>query len=201
MTRDFTRCNKFGVVWLPCLLCALASLFSPYSNTPRATLGRLLSFHLIRITPSSDGACFCLTLSAMFKSQSSRRTVFADVQHNNVAYQPTSGYSATSNYPSKVPSSPPPAKAKDEKAASPPLPRQNSKAVPPSPPAIIRDMGKTLMFTRMGMLGEGGFARVYEVKDMRGKKMAIKVVTKASLKTKKAKTKVRRLFFQTPSIG
>jgi hypothetical protein len=123
----------------------------------------------------------------MFKSQSSRRTVFADAQRNNIDPVATP---ATTVY-AKLPASPPP-KAKDDKnTSSPPLPRQNSKAVPPSPPAIIRDLNKSLMFTRMGMLGEGGFARVYEVKDMRGNKLAIKVVTKASLKTKKAKTKVR----------
>ena len=37
---------------------------------------------------------------------------------------------------------------------------------------------------------QGGFARVYEVKDVRGTRHACKVVTKTSLKTKKAKTKV-----------
>ena len=54
----------------------------------------------------------------------------------------------------------------------------------------IRDLNKSVFFTRLGLLGEGGFARVYEVKDMRSNRLAIKVVTKASLKTKKAKTKV-----------
>ncbi|KAH9887930.1 Pkinase-domain-containing protein [Cubamyces lactineus] len=43
---------------------------------------------------------------------------------------------------------------------------------------------------RVGMLGEGGFARVYEVQDARGRRSACKVVTKSSLKTKKAKTKL-----------
>ena len=37
---------------------------------------------------------------------------------------------------------------------------------------------------------QGGFARVYEVQDAEGLRHAIKVVTKDSLKTKKAKTKV-----------
>ncbi|OBZ65532.1 Cell cycle serine/threonine-protein kinase CDC5/MSD2 [Grifola frondosa] len=36
----------------------------------------------------------------------------------------------------------------------------------------------------------GGFARVYEVQDVRGHRAACKVVTKSSLKTKKAKTKL-----------
>jgi hypothetical protein len=38
---------------------------------------------------------------------------------------------------------------------------------------------------------QGGFARVYEVKDVHGSRLACKVVTKSSLKTKKAKTKVQ----------
>ncbi|KAH7098852.1 Pkinase-domain-containing protein [Auriculariales sp. MPI-PUGE-AT-0066] len=71
-----------------------------------------------------------------------------------------------------------------------PLPRQNTKAVPPSPPQVIRDSNRLYSFTRMGFLGEGGFARVYEALDHRGGRHAIKVVTKASLKTKKAKTKL-----------
>ena len=40
---------------------------------------------------------------------------------------------------------------------------------------------------------QGGFARVYEVEDRRKGSLACKVVTKQSLKTKKAKTKVRLL--------
>ncbi|KAL1746761.1 kinase-like domain-containing protein [Schizophyllum fasciatum] len=73
---------------------------------------------------------------------------------------------------------------------SPPLPRQNSKTLPPSPPKIILDHTGGLQFQRIGFLGEGGFARVYEVKDHRGVLSACKVVTKTSLKTKKAKTKL-----------
>ncbi|KAL1757547.1 hypothetical protein FB107DRAFT_209260 [Schizophyllum commune] len=72
----------------------------------------------------------------------------------------------------------------------PPLPRQNSKTLPPSPPKIILDHSGGLQFQRIGFLGEGGFARVYEVKDHRGVLSACKVVTKTSLKTKKAKTKL-----------
>ncbi|KAH9478186.1 Serine/threonine-protein kinase plo1 [Psilocybe cubensis] len=74
--------------------------------------------------------------------------------------------------------------------SSPPLPRQNSKTTPPSPPKVISDKTGRLQFDRVGFLGEGGFARVYEVKDQRGSRLACKVVTKASLKTKKAKTKL-----------
>lgn len=74
--------------------------------------------------------------------------------------------------------------------ASPPLPRQNAKITPPSPPKVISDKSGKLQFHRVGFLGEGGFARVYEVKDTFNKRFACKVVTKSSLKTKKAKTKV-----------
>ncbi|KAF8957807.1 kinase-like domain-containing protein [Flammula alnicola] len=85
----------------------------------------------------------------------------------------------------ETPPKPPP-----KAPASPPLPRQNSKTTPPSPPKIITDKTGRLQFNRVGFLGEGGFARVYEVKDARGSRLACKVVTKSSLKTKKAKTKL-----------
>ncbi|KAJ7276187.1 kinase-like domain-containing protein [Mycena haematopus] len=73
---------------------------------------------------------------------------------------------------------------------SPPLPRQNSKTTPPSPPKFISDKLGKHQFHRVGFLGEGGFARVYEVKDTSNKRFACKVVTMSSLKTKKAKTKL-----------
>jgi len=79
---------------------------------------------------------------------------------------------------------------KGKRAGSPPLPRQNAKVTPPSPPKIIIDQQRNSQYVRIGLLGEGGFARVYEVKDPRGARQACKVVTKSSLKTKKAKTKV-----------
>ncbi|TFY80501.1 hypothetical protein EWM64_g3515 [Hericium alpestre] len=74
--------------------------------------------------------------------------------------------------------------------SSPPLSRQNVKVQPPSPPQIITDATKAMQFRRVGFLGEGGFARVYEVEDARSLRYACKVVTKSSLKTKKAKTKL-----------
>ncbi|TFK73378.1 Pkinase-domain-containing protein [Pluteus cervinus] len=87
---------------------------------------------------------------------------------------------------------PPPKHQEKEKRQphSPPLPRQNSKTTPPSPPKVICDYTGKLQFNRIGFLGEGGFARVYEVQDPRGTRLACKVVTKTSLKTKKAKTKL-----------
>lgn len=80
--------------------------------------------------------------------------------------------------------------AKAPQPASPPLPRQNAKVQPPSPPPVITDNLRAIQFRRTGFLGEGGFARVYEVQDTRGARYACKVVTKSSLKTKKAKTKL-----------
>ncbi|TDL22776.1 Pkinase-domain-containing protein [Rickenella mellea] len=108
--------------------------------------------------------------------QHTRRAPFA-----NSLNQPLPPIPATTS-PAKPPQQKPP--------SSPPLPRQNSKTLPPSPPQIIRDGGRNLSFNRVGFLGEGGFARVYEVEDARGTRLAIKVVTKNSLKTKKAKTKL-----------
>ncbi|KAE9410055.1 kinase-like protein [Gymnopus androsaceus JB14] len=72
------------------------------------------------------------------------------------------------------------------KAPSPPLPRQ--KATPPSPPSIIRDKHGSLEFQKIGFLGEGGFARVYGVQDVRGNRVACKVVT--NLATTKTRTKL-----------
>ena len=84
---------------------------------------------------------------------------------------------------------------------SPPLPRQNAKVTPPSPPRTIIDLNRQFQFNRLGLLGEGGFARVYEVEDRRGQRCACKVVTRASLKTKKAKTKVRDCFCYENSMN
>ncbi|KAG6906303.1 hypothetical protein DXG01_014672 [Tephrocybe rancida] len=78
----------------------------------------------------------------------------------------------------------------EKQPPSPPLPRQNAKITPPSPPKIIYDKNGSVLFSRVGFLGEGGFARVYEVKETNGTRLACKVVTKSSLKTKKAKTKL-----------
>ncbi len=120
-----------------------------------------------------------------------RRNPFANAAVNHVNHQQT-----PPKPPQKVP-------------ASPPLPRQNSKTTPPSPPKIITDKSGRFRFSRVGFLGEvsgseiwfrqrfnscpqGGFARVYEVKDTRGTRFACKVITKSSLMTKKAKTKVSK---------
>ncbi|KAI9449687.1 kinase-like domain-containing protein [Lactarius psammicola] len=89
-----------------------------------------------------------------------------------------------------VPPEVPPKPAPYEKRPSPPLPRQNAKVQPPSPPQVIQDKTGSLRYQRMSFLGEGGFARVYQVRDSRNNYLACKVVTKSSLKTKKAKTKL-----------
>ncbi|KAI0346702.1 Pkinase-domain-containing protein [Trametopsis cervina] len=91
----------------------------------------------------------------------------------------------------QVPGTPPKPQPELPRApAEPPLPRQNAKVSPPSPPRIIVDKSRNVDLHRVGMLGEGGFARVYEVEDPYGARLACKVVTKSSLKTKKAKTKL-----------
>ncbi|KAG6857063.1 hypothetical protein H0H87_010028 [Tephrocybe sp. NHM501043] len=91
------------------------------------------------------------------------------------------------NHHQQAPTKPQPA---EKLPPSPPLPRQNAKVTPPSPPKVISDKHGSVLFTRVGFLGEGGFARVYEVKEANGARLACKVVTKSSLKTKKAKTKL-----------
>ncbi|KAH9178150.1 kinase-like domain-containing protein [Lactarius sanguifluus] len=86
-----------------------------------------------------------------------------------------------------VPREVPPKPAPYENNPLSPLPRQNAKVQPPSPPQIIQDKTGSL---RCQTIREGGFARVYQVRDSRNKYFACKVVTKSSLKTKKAKTKL-----------
>ncbi|WRT63607.1 uncharacterized protein IL334_000530 [Kwoniella shivajii] len=68
--------------------------------------------------------------------------------------------------------------------------KKPEKIVPPTPPLRIRDHGKGASYDRVGFLGEGGFARVYEVQDSRSARKAIKVINRASIKTKKNKTKL-----------
>ncbi|KAE9396676.1 Pkinase-domain-containing protein [Gymnopus androsaceus JB14] len=95
---------------------------------------------------------------------------------------------ANQQHPATTPQKAPP-KPK-QPPSSPPLPRQNTKATPPSPPSTIRDKHGQFYFQRVGFLGEGGFARVYEAEDRQGTRVACKVVTRSSLATKKTKTKL-----------
>lgn len=67
---------------------------------------------------------------------------------------------------------------------------KKEKVRPPTPPALICDAEETLVFHKVGFLGEGGFARVYEATDEKGVRHAIKVINKAALKTTKNRTKL-----------
>ncbi|ORX33581.1 kinase-like domain-containing protein [Kockovaella imperatae] len=83
-----------------------------------------------------------------------------------------------------VPPPPPPATAAAAEKV------KEGKFVPPSPPRVIKDRNGGWRYTRVGFLGEGGFARVYEVQDQNGNHKAIKVVAKQSIRSKKNKTKL-----------
>lgn len=63
-----------------------------------------------------------------------------------------------SNAINQVPPHSSPTKQEKAKAApiDPPLPRQNSKTTPPSPPKVITDKNRLLEFHRVGFLGEVG---------------------------------------------
>ncbi|KAK4684394.1 hypothetical protein P7C73_g5784, partial [Tremellales sp. Uapishka_1] len=67
---------------------------------------------------------------------------------------------------------------------------KKEKVVPPSPPLTIKDKERGYQYARVGFLGEGGFARVYEVQNQRAQRKAVKVVNKASIKSKRNKTKL-----------
>ncbi|KAJ9113209.1 hypothetical protein QFC22_006048 [Naganishia vaughanmartiniae] len=67
---------------------------------------------------------------------------------------------------------------------------KKDKEAPPSPPIKIRDAGNGVQYTRMGFLGEGGFARVYELLGPDGRSWAAKVVHKDQLATTKKRTKL-----------
>jgi hypothetical protein len=92
------------------------------------------------------------------------------------------------------------------------LTRRNAKVQPTSPPEVIQDMAGCqvpcdikecfslersastyldLIWSLPTLTSKGGFARVYQVWASRNTYLACKVVTKSSLKPKKAKTKVR----------
>ncbi|KAJ3123185.1 Cell cycle serine/threonine-protein kinase cdc5/MSD2 [Nowakowskiella sp. JEL0407] len=60
----------------------------------------------------------------------------------------------------------------------------------PTPPSIIYDRKLDKSYTRGRVLGEGGFARCYEVTDEKDRKLAAKVVPKQNLKNSKQKHKL-----------
>ncbi len=59
----------------------------------------------------------------------------------------------------KAPVSPKPAEKQHKAPSSPPLTRQNSKSVPPSPPKIIEDVQQGKQFQRTQFLGEVRYMR------------------------------------------
>ena len=77
-----------------------------------------------------------------------RRHPLSNVQHQHHAlnrdFQPVAPRQATPPRPAE----------KIKEPASPPLPRQNAKITPPSPPKVITDKGHNYEFVRVGMLGE-----------------------------------------------
>ncbi|KAI3645799.1 hypothetical protein MP228_008727 [Amoeboaphelidium protococcarum] len=72
----------------------------------------------------------------------------------------------------------------------PPVPKYNQKQSCPSPPSVLKDKKSTVQFTKGKLLGEGGFAKCYEVWDQNGTRFAAKVVPKVSLKSEKSKQKL-----------
>ncbi|KAF8638670.1 hypothetical protein AX17_002031 [Amanita inopinata Kibby_2008] len=125
--------------------------------------------------------------------QQQRRYPFTDAVNHHPAYAAQTSPAKQAVYHKQHQAVPVIAEAQQpaqNAPGSPPLPRQNSKTTPPSPPKVICDKAGRYQLQRVGFLGEGGFARVFEVKDHRNARLACKVVTKSSLKTKKAKTKL-----------
>lgn len=75
--------------------------------------------------------------------------------------------------------------------ATEPSPKPQSTKPPfPTPPQIIHDSKRGKQYTRGALLGEGGFARCYEVYESSGARLAAKVIPKISLKSQKQKAKV-----------
>ncbi|KAG8820902.1 Cell cycle serine/threonine-protein kinase cdc5/MSD2, partial [Serendipita sp. 401] len=118
------------------------------------------------------------------------RLPFGDARHgNNVPPQPQpkpKPQMPLAAQPQQKPSADNRPQQKEKQLPEP----KKEKVRPPSPPAIIRDQKETLVFHKVGFLGEGGFARVYEAKDAQGVPHAIKVISKADLKTTKNRTKL-----------
>lgn len=61
--------------------------------------------------------------------------------------------------PFQQPSKAPPVPPTKEGGEGQPLQRQNTKTAAPSPPRVIRDIYRTVAFTRIGFLGEVNLAR------------------------------------------
>ncbi|KZV63990.1 Pkinase-domain-containing protein [Peniophora sp. CONT] len=111
----------------------------------------------------------------------------ASKRHPLADAQPTDKYyiQATTTRDKRLPEAPAAPAHRD-----PPVPGKAVKVPPPTPPKVIVDRYNGGRYRRVGFLGEGGFARVWEVADDNNTRLACKVVAKDSLKTKKAKTKL-----------
>ncbi|KZO95394.1 kinase-like protein [Calocera viscosa TUFC12733] len=58
------------------------------------------------------------------------------------------------------------------------------------PPRLVIDKQGAQQYTVLSVLGQGGFARVYEARDGQGKALALKVINKGKLADTKAKTRL-----------
>ncbi|KZT62577.1 kinase-like protein [Calocera cornea HHB12733] len=103
--------------------------------------------------------------------------------------------------PPKPSSPPPPVPSKDDPAAAPAPHREKekekererkhkSKADFRDPPRLVIDKQGGQQYTVLSVLGQGGFARVYEARDGQGKALALKVINKGKLADTKAKTRL-----------
>lgn len=68
--------------------------------------------------------------------------------------------------------------------------RHKSRALCYTPPTLINDRKKDRQYFRRGLLGEGGFARCFEVTDFQGTRLAAKTVAKTSILSEKVKGKL-----------
>ncbi|ORY30724.1 Pkinase-domain-containing protein [Rhizoclosmatium globosum] len=75
-------------------------------------------------------------------------------------------------------------------AAQPPPPTSSSKHAGPPPPQLIIDKKANASYATGKLLGEGGFARCFEVSTEKGERLAAKVIRKASLTSQKQKQKL-----------
>ena len=75
-----------------------------------------------------------------------------------------------------------------------PIDREKKKVKPSSlcytPPAMINDKKRDRSYFRRGLLGEGGFARCFEVTDFQGTRLAAKCIAKKSITSEKVKMKL-----------
>ncbi|EJU02268.1 Pkinase-domain-containing protein [Dacryopinax primogenitus] len=92
--------------------------------------------------------------------------------------------------PPPKPSVPPPVPTKDQAAKDDKEKRRKSKGEFKDPPKVVHDQETTQSYTVLNLLGQGGFARVYEARDGEGKSVALKVINKTKLADTKARTRL-----------